>query len=52
MGQLPDEPEETDDDLWIEGPDGERMKLALPDLGERKQKERPEYHPGDSLFGR
>jgi hypothetical protein len=52
MGQLPNEPEETDDELVVEGPDGTRMKLELPDLGDKPQRDRPEYHAGDSLVGR
>lgn len=51
MGQLPNEPEERDDELVIEGPDGSRLKLELPELPEKPQRDRPEYHPGDTLFG-
>lgn len=54
MPQVPDVPEdeETSDDIVVTGPEGDRFRIELPDLGEGKAHEPRKRLPGDGLLGR
>ena len=54
MPQVPDVPEdeETGDDIVVTGPEGDRFRIELPDLGEMKPHTPRTRLPGDGIFGR
>lgn len=53
MPQVPDVPEdeETADEIFVTGPEGERFSIELPEFEPSDHKRRPR-RPGDPIFDR